>query len=129
MNMKLIIGGAYQGKLDYARERFGVKDVFVCNRDLPEIDFSKEAIYGLEDFALACVRSGIEAKDYLMENREKLEDKIMICTDVSQGVVPMEKELRDMREMVGRAVVCLAKEADSVTRVFCGLGQEIKGEK
>ncbi len=129
MNMKLIVGGAYQGKLDYAREQFGVKDVFVCNRDLSELDFSREAIYGLEDFALACVRRGVEAKDYLAEHREQLEDKIIICTDVSQGVVPMERELRDMREMVGRAMVYLAKEADSVIRVFCGLGQEIKGER
>lgn len=129
MSMKLIIGGAYQGKLDYAKEYLGVAEVFTCSKELPELDFSKQAIYGLEDFTLACVRCGIEAKDYLMENQEKLEDKVIICTDVSQGIVPMERELRDMREMVGRAMVYLAKEANSVIRVFCGLGQEIKGEK
>lgn len=129
MNMKLIIGGAYQGKLDYAKEHFGVEKVFTCGRDLPELDFSKDAIYGLEDFVLACVRDGVEAKDYLMEHREELEDQVIICTDVSQGIVPMEKEPRDMREMAGRAMVWLAKEADCVVRVFCGLGQEIKGKQ
>lgn len=127
--MKLIIGGAYQGKLDYAKEHFGVEQVFTCSRELAELDFSKDAIYGLEDFVLACARSGVEAKDYLMENQEKLADQVIICTDVSQGIVPMEKELRDMREMTGRAMVWLAKEADRVVRVFCGLGQEIKGKQ
>lgn len=71
----------------------------------------------------------LEAKDYLMEHRDELEDQVIICTDVSQGIVPMERELRDMREMTGRAMVWLAKEADCVVRVFCGLGQEIKGKK
>lgn len=124
--MKLIIGGAYQGKLDYAREHFKIRDAFSCTADKAELDFSKDAIYGLEQFALACVRSGIEAKEYLQDHRKELENKVVICTDISQGIVPMEAELRAMREMAGRAMVYLAKEAESVTRVFCGLGQEIK---
>ena len=39
--MILIIGGAYQGKLDFAKEAFGItdEDVFVCKDS--EIDFSK----------------------------------------------------------------------------------------
>ena len=39
--MILIIGGAYQGKLDFAKEAFGITaaDVFTCTSG--EIDFSK----------------------------------------------------------------------------------------
>lgn len=124
--MDLIIGGAYQGKLDYARERFQIKDVFICKEDLPELDLSKQAIYGLEHFVLACLRQGTEAKEYLQQHRQQLEDKVIICTDMSQGIVPVEAELRALREMNGRALIWLAAEADSVTRVFCGLGQKIK---
>ena len=38
--MILIIGGAYQGKLDFAKEAFGItdSDVYIC--DTGEIDFS-----------------------------------------------------------------------------------------
>ena len=36
--MILIIGGAFQGNLDFAREHLGVTDCFTC--DGPEIDFS-----------------------------------------------------------------------------------------
>ena len=42
--MILIIGGAYQGKLDFAKETFGITDadVYSCGED--EIDFSKHCI-------------------------------------------------------------------------------------
>lgn len=124
--MKLIIGGAYQGKLEYAKENFKIKDVFLCSPRKAELDFSADTIDRLEDFVLACVDEGLEAKDYLMAHREELEDKIIICTDISQGIVPMEARMRALREMTGRAMVYLAGEAETVIRVFCGLGQKIK---
>lgn len=124
--MKIIIGGAYQGKLDYAKENFSVKEVFTCQEDLAELDFSKDAIDQLENFALACVREGIEAREYLQNHRKELDGKVIVCTDISQGIVPMDPELRALREMAGRAMIYLAKEAETVIRVFCGLGQQIK---
>ena len=58
--MILIIGGAYQGKLDYAKSALGVTpdEVFACTGR--EIDFSKRCIYRLEEYSLACVRDGVE---------------------------------------------------------------------
>ena len=48
--MILIIGGAYQGKLDFARESFGVsqEEIHTCAGDT--IDFSKRCICGIEEF-------------------------------------------------------------------------------
>ena len=48
--MILIIGGAYQGKLDFAKETFGITDadVHICSES--EIDFSKRCIYKIEEF-------------------------------------------------------------------------------
>ena len=42
--MILIIGGAWQGKLDFAKETFGITDaeVFTCTGE--ELDFSKRCI-------------------------------------------------------------------------------------
>ena len=117
--MNLIIGGAYQGKLEYAEEVFGKQEVFTCSPERAELDFSKPVLYHLEDFVLACVREGIEAREYLRQHRPELDGKVIICTDISQG-------MRALREMTGRAMVYLAKEADTVTRVFCGLGQKLK---
>lgn len=126
IDMNLIIGGAYQGKLEYAEEVFGKQEVFTCSPERAELDFSKPVLYHLEDFVLACVREGIEAREYLQQHRAELDGKVIICTDLSQGIVPVETQMRALREMTGRAMVYLAKEADTVTRVFCGLGQKLK---
>lgn len=134
--MHLIFGGAYQGKLDYATERYHLmeRDVFTCGNSedesgslgKPEIDFTKKTINQLEDFVLDCVHYGIEAKDYLEEYKGQWQDTIFLCTDISAGVVPYDKELRAWREMVGRTMVYLGKEAEEITRMFCGIPQRIK---
>ena len=125
--MILIFGGAFQGKLDYAREHwnFNEDDIFYCDDSLA-IDLSKKVIYGLERFCFACVCEDADAKGVLKMYDEPLTDKIIIMDDVSQGVVPIDTDRRAWREDVGRTMLWLAKEADEVHRVFCGLGQRIK---
>lgn len=132
--MHLIFGGSYQGKLDYAKDRYGFTDgdIYSCFRGEeeglrePMIDFSKKVVYGLEEFVLDSVRCGREARVYLEANKDKWQDTVFICTDISSGVVPVEKEMREWREMTGRTLMYLGKEAKEVTRVFCGLPQNIK---
>ena len=75
---------------------------------------------------LNCTEEGREAADYFRENREKWQEKILIMGDVSQGVVPMEARLRAFREMNGRLMLYLGKEAEQVVRVFCGIGKRVK---
>ena len=126
--MILIFGGAYQGKLEYALGNFNMteKDVFPCKEEAA-LDLSFKVISNLENFVMGCVKEGKEAKDLLLEYGEALEDKIIILTDISQGIVPMDPVQRSWREMVGRTMLYLGGKAEKVIRVFCGLGQEIKG--
>lgn len=126
--MIVIFGGAYQGKLEYAKENFNVtdEDVFMCTDDSISIDTAKKVICGLENFTFACVRAGKEAKELLASDRKELEDKIIICSDISQGIVPLDADQRAWREMNGRCMLWLGREAERVIRVFCGLGQDIK---
>ena len=123
--MILIFGGAYQGKLDYAREKFNIKKVCDCSGGrTPEFD--ADAVYGTEGFVLECAAAGREAAEFFRENREKWQNKVIIITDVSQGIVPIDKELRTFREMNGRLMLYLSGEAHEVHRVFCGLGKRVK---
>lgn len=127
--MILIFGGAYQGKLEYAKGHwdFGDDDVFFCDEDMA-IDLSKKVICGLEKFVYACVLEGVEAKDVLKsyDDEYPLDEKIWIADDISQGVVPIDPDRRAWRESVGRTLLWLGKESEEVHRVFCGLGQRLK---
>ncbi|MCI7145403.1 MAG: bifunctional adenosylcobinamide kinase/adenosylcobinamide-phosphate guanylyltransferase [Clostridiales bacterium] len=123
--MILVFGGAYQGKLDYVRENLVQGREWDCAGGAP--DFSADVICGVESFVMDCVDRGTEAADYFREHRDEwIGDKVLILTDASQGVVPVERRLRDFREMNGRLMIYLAGEADKVVRVFCGIGKQVK---
>ena len=120
--MILIIGGAYQGKLDYAKSAFGIadEDVYTCTG--AEIDFSKRCIYRIEEFSY----THPDAIAYFQAHRNDWQDSILICQDIFGGVVPMGAELRAWRQNTGRLAQYLAGEAAQVSRIFCGLEQRLK---
>ena len=124
--MVFIIGGAHQGKLDYAKAAFSIEDndVFAC--DGAEIDFSRRCIYRIEEFALACVRENIDPTEYFRSRRERWNDSILICRDIFCGVVPLGAEMRAWRQATGRLCRYLSGEAAQVSRLFCGLEQRLK---
>jgi len=118
--MHLIIGGAYMGKLHFAKEYYGFSEGQICDCAALEPDFSAKCIRHLEEYVLHCVRQG---KEPALELRS---DAIVICRDVSCGVVPIEADLRAWREATGRLLNRLTGEADHVVRLFCGLPQVLK---
>lgn len=124
--MILIIGGAYQGKLEFAKETFGLSegDIFNCAGE--SLDFSAKCINGLEEFTLHCVRQERSAVEFFKANRELWQDKILICQDITCGVVPLGLEMRRWRDETGKLCQYLASQADRVSRIFCGLEQRLK---
>ena len=124
--MILVIGGAYQGKLDYVLENHKGKSVFQCSVENPELDLSADIINALHLMALAQIRCGRDTLGYLREILPKLKDKIIISDDITCGVVPIDSEPRQWRETMGRGLALLSNNADEVIRVFCGIGSRIK---
>ena len=118
--MVLIIGGAYQGKLDLAKENYGVAEVYTCSG--PEIDFSRRCIYKIEEFTARHP----DPVSYFEAHREEWQESILILQDIFCGVVPMGAENRAWRQRTGRLAQYLSREAQSVSRVFCGLEQRLK---
>ncbi len=108
--MKLVIGGAYQGKRAYV-----------------EAHYPNEAV--VENFHLLLwewLQAGIEPQSYLEEKLPDFLDKVVICEDIFCGVVPVDPLERRWREELGRGVTRVAREAEEVVRVFCGLGTRLK---
>ncbi len=106
--MILILGGAFQGKEDFARARFGE---------------DREYLVGIQDeFRLNRDKLISEIEDSL----ESDPDMIIIANEIGSGIVPMEKEERIYREEYGRYLCELAKKAEEVWRVFAGIGTRIK---
>ena len=126
--MILIYAGAYQGKLDFARKNFGIKDedICYCNSDMESIDFGKKVIYGLEKFIYGYEKRGQSADEYIKAQLPLMKENIIICEDISRGLVPMDKLERAWREINGRVVNAVAAEAGEVYTVFCGIESRIK---
>lgn len=127
--MKLVIGGACQGKRSYASRQYQIKDPDWTdgNTCCPEELFGAEAVF---DFHMVIRRLLKEEKDVqkwvgeLWENNPRL---VIVTNEVGYGIVPMEAEERVWREACGRACTILASRADEVVRVCCGIGGKIKG--
>lgn len=119
--MQMIVGGAYQGKMDYARARFGLKDedIYECTAEA-EPDFSRRCLTHLERYALFALRRGEEPKGNFRP------DAVLLFEDIFCGVVPVEPEKRAHREAAGRYARRVAAGAEGVTRIFCGLAQKLK---
>ena len=120
--MFFIIGGAYQGKLDFAKETLGITDADVHTCDWDEIDFSKRCIYKIEVFTM----HHPDPVGYFRANREAWRDSVLILQDIFCGVVPMGAENRAWRQRTGRLAQYLSREATQVSRIFCGLEQRLK---
>ena len=129
--MKLIIGGAYQGKLDFALKTFrlAASEVYVCTKYCPSVDF-RPVIYALEEFSYAMIAlgEGLEPLEYFRSRKSEWENSIIIATDISCSVVPIDALEREWREAHGRLMNYLSSEADTVVRLFLGIPEVIKGE-
>lgn len=124
--MVLVFGGAYNGKLDFVKEKFNVNedDIFYCS--INEIDFSKKVICGLHKFTYNNILKDISSLQYIKENINLFKDKIIISDEISSGIVPLKKEERMWREETGRCLQYLSKESSCVYRIFCGIPTIIK---
>lgn len=69
---------------------------------------------------------GLESMDPLPSLEALLDREVVVCREVGCGVVPMDRGDRDWREAVGRLCCALAREAEVVYRLQCGLAMRLK---
>ena len=115
--MELIIGGAFQGKLEYAVKRYGLTDEDVCDLALGAPVPGKRCYWHLE---------ALSRREDVTPYLPLFQDAVVITREVNGGIVPMDGQERAWRERHGRLLRRLAQQAGSVRRVFCGLTEVLK---
>jgi adenosyl cobinamide kinase/adenosyl cobinamide phosphate guanylyltransferase len=118
----LIVGGHGQGKLAYALKQTGGQRDSVART--PETAAERPIWTGLETW-LKTTEDPWPALEELLKQNPAV---IILCDEVGCGVVPMERAERAWRERVGRVCCELARRADRVERLCCGLPVCLKGE-
>lgn len=129
--MRLIIGGAHQGKLQALLAQTGWKpeellDGQTCS--LSEIPVSK-GINRLHRLIFRLLGENRDAAAWIGDFLEENPDAVLICDEIGCGIVPIQPMEREYRETVGRICCGLAAKASQVQRVFCGIPMVIKGDR
>ena len=116
--MILIIGGAFQGKCTYAVNKYGLQENDICDLSVSEPIPGKKCYLHLESLT----RRDDNPERYL----PLFENAIVISREVGGGIVPIDGEQRAWREVHGTFLQTLARRADHVTRILCGLEEALK---
>lgn len=128
--MIIITGGAFSGKKDYAKKRFGFSDEEILNGE----NCSLEAVFSakcIADFQLI-VKRLLEENADVQTFTERLcrenPNAVVIINEIGAGIIPLEKSDRIWREETGRSGCLIARNSSEVIRLACGIPTIIKGE-
>jgi len=130
--MNLIIGGAYQGKKEYAQKTYGIEEAQIWQGGYPVPEGEWRCINGLHKVVKQMLENAAgrqtyqDILSYIRQFASKIPNVILICDEIGLGIIPLNKSEREYRECVGRILCELAREADTVERVHCSVGQVIK---
>ena len=124
--MIIVIGGAHQGKLAYARQMWpGIlwADGKVCGE---EKIFHCGGIYDFQEYIAGRMREGGDLSAFPRRLFSENPRIIIVADEIGYGIVPAERKLREYRETTGRVLTELAAMSAQVHRVVCGIGIRIK---
>ncbi len=131
--MILVTGGAFQGKTDFVKERFSLSDSdFADGESCPfhQIGY-KPVLNRLHLLVKRMLEAGYSEEEMEASILQGLRSggcRMVLTDEIGCGIVPMKKEERLWREWAGRLSCRLAKEADTVVLIQCGLPTVLKGE-
>ncbi len=128
--MILVVGGAFQGKLSFALDLTGYqKEDFLDGADCDwDSIFTSKGIYHFQEYIRRCIQDGRSCEKLAERIRLDNPDVVIVTQEMGCGIVPFEPFDRKWRENTGRICTELAKEADKVYRVVCGVGMVIKDD-
>ena len=120
--MRMYIGGAYQGKLSYAKQQnpdIKWRDGASCT--LEEL-LEAQGVYRFQEF----IRKHMEIEDLAEQLIQENPRSVIVTDEIGYGLVPVEEEARNFRERTGRICTKLAAHCERVERIVCGISTRIR---
>ena len=132
--MKLVIGGAYQGKREFLMQKWDIRegeiaDMETCIRpdQLNLAAYSGiRAVSNYQELVREQMEQGLDPEDQLRQIAGLNPEIILCANEIGMGIVPVDRKERDFRETCGRTLCLAAQLSDEVWRVICGIGERIK---
>ena len=125
--MRLVIGGYAQGKLDYVLQTYHLQTKQVWDGMIIGREDNEEVVFNhFHNWVKEELRKGACPEEQICELVKCHPNLIIISDEIGNGIVPIDAFEREYRERTGRILIELAKQAESVERVICGIGQKIK---
>lgn len=127
--MKMIIGGAYQGKIGCAVRLFGKSEENMVNGNVCDFEevFTADCLKSYHKMIARLIAQGVDPVQFTERLCETNKDVVVIMDEIGCGIVPLVKAERVRREAVGRCGCIIAAASDTVIRVICGIPEYIKG--
>lgn len=141
MEIQVIIGGSFQGKLRYAKSLFSEEIRIVDGRNCDLNFFCGDNCFDLQQYPVVFYsfhsyigRMLKEKNDPIEEIRAFLQSSsikqkgllVIICDEVGYGVIPMDPMESLYREAVGRCLCLFTPIASRVDRIIAGIPMQIK---
>ena len=127
--MKMIIGGACQGKLAYAKDKYPEITWIDGEQCMFEEIYTCEGINHFSHYIRRAMQAGKDIKTLAAKLTSQNPEIIIIADEIGYGLVPIDKFDRSYREQTGRICTELAGYANQVDRIVCGIASTIKEEK
>ncbi|MBO7047938.1 MAG: bifunctional adenosylcobinamide kinase/adenosylcobinamide-phosphate guanylyltransferase [Spirochaetia bacterium] len=121
--IRLYIGGTGHGQAELAEKETGLKPV-QCSSDEA---LKSPAIDKFHLITKQILEKGGSPQDFARKLIAENPDAVICSDEIGCGIHPLLQEERTWREETGRALCIIAEAAGTVTRVFYGIGQRIKG--
>ena len=126
--MKLILGGYANGRTAYAMQNYQLteSDCFDAAAEPLARWNGQRLILHAEQLVNPWLEQGKEPCTEILPWLERWQNAVLITQEVGCGLVPVTPQLPLLREAVGHFNRLLAECAETVERVCCGLGMQLK---
>ncbi|MBB2483143.1 bifunctional adenosylcobinamide kinase/adenosylcobinamide-phosphate guanylyltransferase [Bacillus sp. APMAM] len=147
--MHFVTGGHFNGKATWVRNLYGLAErddftwVSFYQTEIidPVFECTKSNFYiieGIESYIKSLIEMGLNQQQMIeqmksliadgldWENAAKVRCFILIGTDISKGIVPMEKKNRDWRDITGWVYQDIAAKAEKVDVIWYGISRKLK---